>query len=85
MLEIPEPWKPGVNGVDSVMTFTAIDGKQEKIVTPAVSLYPCEVEAMEACIRRREPVVPLSRSRHFLQSALAQYRSAATSQVVAIG
>jgi len=84
MLEIPEPWKPGVNGVDSVMTFTAIDGKQEKIVTPAVSPYLYEVEAMEACILDgAEPVVPLSRSRQFLQSALAQYRSAATGQVVA--
>ena len=85
MLEIVEPWKPGVNGVESVMTFTAIDGKHEKIVTPAVSPYLCEVEAMEACILDgATPVVPLSRSRHFLQSALAQYRSAATGQVVAI-
>ncbi len=86
MLEITEPWKPGVNGVDTVMTFTGIDGKQERIVTPAVSPYLCEVEAMEACILDgAEPVVPLSRSRQFLQSALAQYRSAATGDVVAIG
>ncbi len=85
MLEIPEPWKPGVNGVDSVMTFTAIDGKQEKIVTPAVSLYLCEVEAMEACIRRRGAGCAASVAAATSCRALAQYRSAATSQVVAIG
>ena len=85
MLVIPEPWKPGVNGVDSVMTFTAIDGTQEEIITPAVSPYLYEVEAMEACILDgAAPIVPLSLSRQFLQSALAQYRSAATGQVVAI-
>lgn len=83
MLVIPEPWKPGINGVDSVMTFTDKEGKQEQIVTPAVNPYLCEVEAMEACILDgAQPIVPLSLSRQFLQSALAQYRSAATGKVV---
>jgi len=83
ILHIPEPWKPGVKGVDSVMTITNRDGSTEQIVTPAVDPYLCEVEAMERCILDgTDPVVPLSRSRLFLQCVLAQYESARTGQVV---
>lgn len=85
MLVIPEPWKPGETGDDSVMFFTASDGKTEEIVTPAVSPYICEVQAMEACILDgAEPVVPLSLSLEFLLSALGQYESARTGKVVEI-
>ena len=83
ILQIPEPWKPGLKGTDSVMTLTTRDGQVEEIVTPAVDPYLCEVEAMEACILDgAAPVVPLSQSRIFLQSVLALYESARTGQVV---
>ena len=86
ILYIPEPWKPGLKGSDSVMTITNRDGSTEQIVTPTVDPYLCEVEAMERCILDgADPVVPLSRSRLFLQCVLAQYESAATGQVVHIG
>ncbi len=85
-LVIPEPWKPGQAGKDSVMTFSTHDGKREEIVTPAVSPYICEVQAMEACVLDgAEPVVPLSLSQQFLLSALGQYESARTGKVVSIG
>jgi len=85
ILHIPEPWKPGVKGVESVMTITNRDGSTEQIVTPAVDPYLCEVEAMEACVLDgADPVVPLSRSRLFLQCVLAQYESARTGQVVSL-
>jgi xylose dehydrogenase (NAD/NADP) len=84
ILHIPEPWKPGLKG-DSVMTITNRDGSEEQIVTPAVDPYLCEVEAMERCILDgADPVVPLSRSRLFLQCVLAQYESAATGQAVSL-
>lgn len=82
-LHIPEPWKPGLKGVESVMTLTHRDGSTAQIVTPAVDPYLCEVEAMEACVLDgADPVVPLSRSRLFLQCVLAQYESARTGQAV---
>lgn len=85
ILHIPEPWKPGLQGVDSVMTITNRDGSTEEIVTPAVDPYLCEVEAMERCILDgAEPLVSLERSRLFLSCVLAQYESARTGQVVAI-
>ena len=55
-------------------------------MTKAVDPYLCEVEAMEACVLDgAEPVVPLSLSKHFLQSALAIRESAASGQVVVLG
>ena len=67
------------------MTFSTHDGKREEIVTPAVSPYICEVQAMEACVLDgAEPVVPLSLSQQFLLSALGQYESARTGEVVTI-
>lgn len=84
-LVIPEPWKPGEQGDDSVMVFSTSDGRTEEIVTPAVSPYICEVQAMEACILDgAEPVVPLSLSRQFLLSALGQYESARSGEVATI-
>jgi D-xylose 1-dehydrogenase (NADP+, D-xylono-1,5-lactone-forming) len=85
MLTIPEPWKPGIKGKDSLMTFTAIDGKEEQYTTPAINPYVCEVQAMEACILDgAAPVVPLSLSRAFLLSALALYASASHNAPVRI-
>lgn len=85
ILHIPEPWKPGLKGVESVMTLSHRDGSTEEIVTPAVDPYLCEVEAMERCVLDGgAPLLPLSRSRLFLQCVLAQYESARSGQVVAI-
>jgi predicted dehydrogenase len=82
ILHIPEPWKPGLKGTDSVMTFTQRDGTVKEIVTPAVDPYLCEVQAMEACVLdRAAPVVSLAQSREFLRSALALYESAASGEV----
>lgn len=84
-LVILEPWKPGETGNDSVMLFSTYDGKTEEIVTPAISPYICEVQAMEACVLDgAAPVVPLSLSQQFLLSALGQYESAETGQVVTL-
>ncbi len=83
ILHIPEPWKPGLTGRDSVMTLTHRDGTVESITTPATDPYICEVQAMEACILdRAAPVVSLAESRNFLRSALALYESAASGQIV---
>ncbi|HHY55885.1 MAG TPA: Gfo/Idh/MocA family oxidoreductase [Chloroflexi bacterium] len=86
ILHIPEPWKPGLTGRDSVMTLTDRDDHTEQIVTPAVDPYLCEVQAMEACVLDgATPVVSLADSRAFLQSMLAIYESARTGQVVHVG
>jgi D-xylose 1-dehydrogenase (NADP+, D-xylono-1,5-lactone-forming) len=83
ILNIVEPWKPGVKGTDSTMIFTGLDGKTETIVTPASDPYSCEVAAMEACVLDgAAPVVPLSLSRDFARSVLAVYESARTGKVV---
>ena len=83
ILNIVEPWKPGVRGTDSTMIFTALDGMSETIVTPAIDPYACEVAAMEACVLDgAAPVVPLSLSRDFARSVLAVYESARTGKVV---
>ena len=83
ILNIVEPWKPGVKGTDSTMIFTTLDGKTETIVTPAIDPYSCEVAAMEACVLDgAAPVVPLSLSRDFARSVLAVYESARTGKVV---
>ncbi|HQY90996.1 Gfo/Idh/MocA family oxidoreductase [Caldilinea sp.] len=83
ILHLHEPWKPGVTGQESVMTLTDLDSRSERIVTPAVDPYLCEVQAMEACVLDgAAPVVTLQDSRDFLQSMLAIYTSARTGQVV---
>jgi len=83
ILQIHEPWKPGLAGNDSVMTLTDVDGGSETIVTPATDPYLCEVQAMEACVLDgAAPVVSLADSRNFLRSMLAIYESAHTGQVV---
>jgi xylose dehydrogenase (NAD/NADP) len=84
-LVIPEPWKPGETGDDSVMVFTTHDDNSEEIITPAVNPYVCEVQAMEACVLDgAEPVVPLALSQQFLLSALGQYESARTGRIESI-
>jgi predicted dehydrogenase len=83
ILHIPEPWKPGLSGRETVMTLTHRDGKVESIPTPTIDPYLCEVQAMEACILDgAAPVVSLAQSRNFLRSVLALYESAATAQLV---
>ena len=83
ILHIPEPWKPGLKGIDSVMTITDRDGNQESFTTPAIDPYLCEVQAMEATILdRAAPVVTLAQSRDFLRSVLALYASAASGKVI---
>jgi predicted dehydrogenase len=83
ILHIPEPWKPGLKGFDSVMTLTDRDGKVEQITTPAIDPYLCEVQTMEACILdRAAPVVTLAQSRDFLRSVLALYASSKSGAVV---
>lgn len=83
ILQIPEPWKPGISGQDSRMTLTARDGGVQEIVTPVIDPYLCEVQAMEACILDgAKPVVSSEDSRAFLRSVLALYRSAQTGEIV---
>jgi predicted dehydrogenase len=85
ILYLPEPWKPGLKGTDSVMTLTARDGSVEAIVTEAIDPYLCEVEAMERCILdSAAPMVPLSLSRTFLRSVLAIYASARSGDVIQV-
>lgn len=83
ILNIVEPWKPGVTGADSIMQLTRVDGSVETIVTPAVNPYLCEVEAMEACILDGSaPIVTPALSRAFARSVVATYESARTGRVV---
>jgi predicted dehydrogenase len=83
MVNIIEPWKPGLKGKDSRIIFSSIAGQEETIVIPAIDPYLCEVRAMEACVLDgAEPVVPLALSREFLRSALALYESARSEQLV---
>jgi D-xylose 1-dehydrogenase (NADP+, D-xylono-1,5-lactone-forming) len=83
ILQVVEPWKPGVAGAESTMIFTGVDNGKETIVTPAINPYACEVEAMEACVLDgAAPVVPLALSRAFARSVLAIYESARTGRVV---
>jgi xylose dehydrogenase (NAD/NADP) len=85
ILEIREPWKPGLRGSPSVMTLTKRTGAIEEIVTPRIDPYLCEVQAMEACVLDgARPVVSLGRSQDFLRSALALYESARTQQMVTL-
>jgi D-xylose 1-dehydrogenase (NADP+, D-xylono-1,5-lactone-forming) len=86
ILHIHEPWKPGLAGAESVMSLTDLDNRSERILTPAVDPYLCEVQAMEACVLDgAAPVVSLQDSRNFLRSMLAIYKSARTGQVVRVG
>ena len=83
MIQILEPWKPGLAGKNSNLIYTTRDDSKETLVIPAANPYLAEVEAMEACILDgAEPVIPLSLSRDFLRSVLALYESARTGQVV---
>jgi xylose dehydrogenase (NAD/NADP) len=83
IIQIVEPWKPGLTGKNSNLIFISRDDTRETLIVPAKSPYLAEVEAMEACILDgATPVVPLSLSRDFLRSVLALYESAATGRVV---
>lgn len=85
IINIVEPWKPGLKDADSRAIFTARNGAEEAIITPVVNPYLCEVEAMEACLLDgAEPIVPLSLSRDLMKSIQALYESAQTGQVVQI-
>jgi xylose dehydrogenase (NAD/NADP) len=83
IIQIVEPWKPGLTGKNSNLIFMSQDDTRETLTVPAKSPYLAEVEAMEACILDgATPVVPFSLSRDFLRSVLALYESAATGRVV---
>ena len=85
IIQIIEPWKPGLQGKESELVFIGRDDARETLVVPAVNPYSAEVAAMEACILDgAEPVVPLSLSRDFLRSVLALYESAATGRMVSL-
>ncbi len=83
IIQIIEPWKPGLFGQNTRFTLTNRDDAVETFMIPETNPYSCEVAAMEACVLDdAEPVVPLSLSRDFLRSVLALYESAKTGQVV---
>ena len=85
-LQVVEPWKPGLKGNESVCNFVSHQGESERIVTPAIDPYLCEVQAMEACLLDgAPPVLPLSTSRNFLRTVLASYASARSGQIVTVG
>jgi predicted dehydrogenase len=85
LIQIIEPWKPGLQGKESQLVFIGRDDARETLVVPAVNPYSAEVAAMEACILDgAEPVVPLSLSRDFLRSVLALYESAETGRMVTL-
>ncbi|HXV42765.1 MAG TPA: Gfo/Idh/MocA family oxidoreductase [Anaerolineae bacterium] len=85
IIQIIEPWKPGLQGKESQFVFIGRDDARETLVVPAVNPYSAEVAAMEACILGgAEPVVPLSLSRDFLRSVLALYESAETGRMVTL-
>jgi predicted dehydrogenase len=85
IIQIIEPWKPGLQGKESQLVFIGRDDARETLVVPAANPYSAEVAAMEACILDgAEPVVPLSLSRDFLRSVLALYESAETGRVVVL-
>jgi len=84
-LTIPEPWKPGSDGHPTKILVQRRSGETKELEIPPVDPYLCEVQAMEACVLDgAEPVVPLQRSRDFLRSVLALYRSARTGQPAAL-
>ncbi len=85
MIQVHEPWKPGVTGKESRCLFTPNSGEGVSVVTPAVDPYLCEIEAMEKCVLDgAAPIVPLSLSRNFLRSALAIHASAASGTAVTL-
>lgn len=84
MIQIMEPWKPGLFGKNTYLTFATLD-QTETLTIPASNPYLAEVEAMEACVLDgAEPVVPLSLSRDFLRTVLAIYESAESGRLVTL-
>jgi xylose dehydrogenase (NAD/NADP) len=90
MMEVPEPWIPGMRnrvepGPDSKILLTERDGREETEVIAAANPWQAEVEAMERCIfEHADPVVPLSLSRMFLTVMLAIRKSAESGEPVAV-
>jgi len=83
ILEIPEPWKPGVDNKASHLILDTRSAEPETITIPPIDPYLCEVQAMEACVLDdADPIVPLETSRTFLRTALAFYESAETGKPV---
>lgn len=83
IIQIIEPWKPGLFGQDTRFTLTHQNDAVETFTIVETNPYSCEVAAMEACVLDgAQPVVPLSLSRDFLRSVLALYESAETGQVI---
>jgi predicted dehydrogenase len=88
-LVLAKPWKPGFlylpgNDTREVhISFTGSDGTVERYDLPVIDTYQTEIETMEACILDGEPpVIPLHKSRWFLESMLGLRRSAAEEKPV---
>lgn len=85
ILEIPEPWKPGVNNKASHLILDVQSDEPETMTIPPIDPYLCEVQAMEACvIEGADPIVSLETSRTFLRTALALYESAEIGKPVSL-
>ncbi|MGC9521097.1 MAG: Gfo/Idh/MocA family protein [Anaerolineae bacterium] len=84
-VKLDQPWKPGMESQPSLIQFVPRDGNPQNITIEGIDPYLCEVQAMEACVLDgADPVVPLSRSRDFLRSALALLESARIGAPVAL-
>jgi predicted dehydrogenase len=85
ILEIPEPWKPGVNNKASHLMLDGQDDELKTITIPPIDPYLCEVQAMESCVMEdADPIISFETSRTFLRTALALYQSAETGKPVTL-
>lgn len=84
-LIVENPWKPGLDGKDSIVTVLGKEGQRDTVVIEAYNPYQAEVETMVACIiDGSAPAVPLSLSTDFLMSIAALKRSSDTGTVVSV-
>ncbi len=73
----------GMNERGREITYTAPDGKAEKLHTPGPDPYLCEVENMQDAVLDGKPTyVTLAESRNHIRTALALYESARTGREV---
>jgi xylose dehydrogenase (NAD/NADP) len=82
-LIVDDPWKPGLDGKNSIVTVLGKEGQRETIIIPAYNPYQAEVETMVTCIiDGSTPTIPLSLSAQFLTSITALKKSANTGTVL---
>jgi D-xylose 1-dehydrogenase (NADP+, D-xylono-1,5-lactone-forming) len=83
ILDINNPWQPGRDGKETYIQFSNNLDVKETYTIPATNPYIYEIHKMEACVLDGEqPLVTLERSRDFLRSLLAIYKSAELGQLV---